>query len=185
MLRLFTERAKVGAETVKGTVVVAVWLPYVPVMVTLYWPTMAELLAASVSVLVPVVGFGEKDAVTPLGRPEAERVTLPVNPFSGVTLMLLVPEAPWPRLRLLAERVNVGAAMVRAKVAVSVSAPDFPVMVTVYCPTAVELLAVNVNVLFWYPVTWFGEKEAVTPLGRPEAERAMLPVNPFWGDTLM
>jgi len=50
-------------------------------MVTLYCPRLAVLLAVSVSVLAPVVGFGEKDAVTPLGRPVAERVTLPVNPF--------------------------------------------------------------------------------------------------------
>jgi len=53
----------------------------------LYCPTAAELLAVSVSVLLypAVVGFGEKDAVTPLGKPDAERVTLPVNPFTGVT----------------------------------------------------------------------------------------------------
>jgi hypothetical protein len=36
--------------------------------------------------LDPVVGFGKKDAVTPLGSPEAERVTLPANPLSGFTL---------------------------------------------------------------------------------------------------
>ena len=51
----------------------------------MYCPRLAELLAVKVSVLAPVVGFGEKDAVTPLGRPEAERVTLPVNPFCGYT----------------------------------------------------------------------------------------------------
>ena len=62
---------------------VVVWLPAVPVMVTLYCPRGAELLAVNVSTLVPVVGFvgfGEKDAITPLGRPEAERVAVPVNP---------------------------------------------------------------------------------------------------------
>jgi len=65
--------------------VVAVWLPDFPVIVTLYCPRAAELLAISVSTLDPVVGFGEKDAVTPLGRPDAERVTLPANPFCGYT----------------------------------------------------------------------------------------------------
>jgi len=74
--------------------------------------------------------------------------------------------------------VKDGAPMVRAKVVVSVRAPDFPVMVTLYCPTAAELLAVSVSVLL-YPVVGFGEKDAVTPLGRPEAERVTLPVNPF------
>jgi hypothetical protein len=56
-------------------------------MVTLYCPVAAELLAVIVSKLGPVVGFGKKDAVTPLGRPEAERVILPVNPLRGFTEM--------------------------------------------------------------------------------------------------
>ena len=84
MLRPFAESVKVGAKTVKRKVVAAVWLPEVPVMVTLYCPRVAELLAAKVTVLLPVVGFGEKDAVTPLGRPDAERVTLRANPYDGL-----------------------------------------------------------------------------------------------------
>ena len=54
-------------------------------IIALYCPRLAELLAVRVTVLLPFVGFGEKDAVTPLGRPDAERVTLPVNPFNGFT----------------------------------------------------------------------------------------------------
>jgi hypothetical protein len=64
-------------------VVDTVRLPEVPVTVKLYCPTAAELLAVNVIVVVPAVGLGEKDAVTPLGRPDAESVTLPVNPYSG------------------------------------------------------------------------------------------------------
>ena len=60
---------------------VAVWVPEVPLMVRLYCPVGAELLAASVRALVPVVGFGFHRAVTPAGRPEMERFTLPVNPY--------------------------------------------------------------------------------------------------------
>jgi len=60
--------------------VVAVRLPEVPVIVTVCSPVLAELLAISVSVLFPFVGFGARDAVTPLGRPDTERFTLPVNP---------------------------------------------------------------------------------------------------------
>ena len=74
---------KVGTPMVTAKVVVAVCLPEAPVMVALYCPRVAELLAVKVTVLFPVVGFGEKDAVTPLGRPDAERVTLPVNPYNG------------------------------------------------------------------------------------------------------
>jgi hypothetical protein len=63
------------------TVVVAVKEPEVPVMVSVYCPTGAELLAVSVNVLQLLVGFGLKDAVTPLGSPEVTaRSTLPVNP---------------------------------------------------------------------------------------------------------
>ena len=60
---------------------VSVTLPDVPVMVKLYCPMAVELLTVSVSTLLPVVGFGENDAVTPLGRPETERFTLPENPY--------------------------------------------------------------------------------------------------------
>jgi hypothetical protein len=65
--------------------VVAIRLPDVPVTVKGYCPMAVELLAVNVSVLLPVAGFGEKDAVTPLGRPETEKVTLPVNPYCGFT----------------------------------------------------------------------------------------------------
>jgi hypothetical protein len=65
-------------------------------MVSVFVPRAAELLADNVSVLNPVVGFGANDAVTPLGRPDTERFTLPVNPYCGLTETLVVPEAPWP-----------------------------------------------------------------------------------------
>jgi hypothetical protein len=62
-------------------VVVAVRLPEVPVTVNVVVPGVAELLTASVSTLLPDVGFVPQDAVTPLGRPETSRLTLPVNPY--------------------------------------------------------------------------------------------------------
>jgi len=37
---------------------------------------------------------GANDAVTPAGKPDADRLTLPVNPFSGLTVMVLVPLDP-------------------------------------------------------------------------------------------
>lgn len=66
----------------------------------------------SVIALVPVVGFGLNDAVTPPGRPDAARVTLPVNPPEPVTVTALVADAPWAMVRLFgfADRVNVGIA---------------------------------------------------------------------------
>jgi len=76
-------------------------------MVTVAVPAVAELLAVKVSVLVPVVLVGLNDAVTPLGNPEAARLTLPVNPFAGFTVIVLVPLAPSATVKLLGEAESV------------------------------------------------------------------------------
>jgi hypothetical protein len=74
-----------AAPTVSASGVVSIRVPEVPVIVTVASPVAAALLAVSVRVLEPLVGFGENDAVTPLGRPDAARLTLPVNPYWGTT----------------------------------------------------------------------------------------------------
>jgi hypothetical protein len=56
-------------------------LPDVPVMVIGTVPGDTVLVADNVRVLVPVVGFGEKLAVTPSGSPDAVRLTLSVSPY--------------------------------------------------------------------------------------------------------
>ncbi len=54
-----------------------------------------------VRVLVEVVGFGLKFNVTPLGAPVALRLTLPVNPLTGTTVIVLVPLLPcWTLIEL-------------------------------------------------------------------------------------
>ena len=83
--------------------VVAVWEPELPVMVTGDSPTVAEVLAVSVSTLVPAVGLMSKVAVTPLGNPLAPRVTLPSNELPGVTVMVAVAVPPGIIVRLVAE----------------------------------------------------------------------------------
>src|SRR6266852_5665973 len=89
-------------------------LPEGPVMVTVAVPMVAVLPAVSVKVLVPVVLAGLKEAVTPLGRPEADKLTVPANPFWGVSVIVLVPLAPWAMLRLVgaADRLNCGGGKV-------------------------------------------------------------------------
>lgn len=82
------------AVTVRLTDVVCVKLPDTPVIVTVDVPVAAVELAVNVNVLFVVVGFGLNPAVTPLGRPVALRVTLPVKPLTGTTPMLLVPVLP-------------------------------------------------------------------------------------------
>ncbi len=65
-----------------------VWLKVpevdVPLIVTVNVPPAALLLAVNVTVLLVVGGFtviGLNDAVTPLGRPEADKVTPLLKPF--------------------------------------------------------------------------------------------------------
>lgn len=76
-------------------------------MVTVDEPVVAVLLAVSVSTLVPVVGLVPNAAVTPLGRPDAAKVTLPLNPPTSVTEMVLVPLLPSAIDRLLGESESV------------------------------------------------------------------------------
>ena len=80
--------------TVSVSVVVWVRLPDVPVMVTVAGPTVAVLDAVRVNVLLVGALAGLKDAVTPAGRPLAERATDPAKLLSGVTVIVLVPVAP-------------------------------------------------------------------------------------------
>lgn len=86
---------------------VFVKLPDLPVTVTEAVPVAAVLLAVNVNLLVLAVLAGVNDAVTPLGKPEADRMTLPVKPFCGVTVMVLVPLEPCTIVKLFgaAERV--------------------------------------------------------------------------------
>jgi hypothetical protein len=55
----------------------------------------AVALAVKVSVLLVVAELGLKDEVTPLGKVDhTEKLTLPLNPFAGTTVMVLVPRPP-------------------------------------------------------------------------------------------
>jgi len=74
-------------------------VPEDPVTVAVYVPGVAELLAISVITLVFVVGFGLNEAVTPPGRLDAAKLTLPVNPPWGITVMVDVVAAPWRTVR--------------------------------------------------------------------------------------
>ena len=61
--------------------------PNVPVTVTVAFPGAAVLLAVNVKTLLPLAGFCEKLAVTPLGKPETERLALTVLPDFGVKVI--------------------------------------------------------------------------------------------------
>lgn len=160
--------------------VVCVKLPEVPVMVTVAAPVVAVLLAVSVKVLVELAGLGLNDAVTPLGRPEADKLTFPLKPFCRVIVMELVPLVPCVTVKLLGDAESAkfgGDVTVRAIVVVCDKLPEVPVMFTLTVPAVAVVLAANVKVLV--DVAGFGLKDAVTPLGRPEADKLTLPLNPF------
>ena len=102
------ERLKFGrGVTVRATVVICDKLPDVPAIVMVTVPRAAVLVAVRVKVVVLLVLMGLKEAVTPLGRPEADRLTLPLKPFWGVMVIMLVPLVPWTTLRLLGEAERV------------------------------------------------------------------------------
>jgi hypothetical protein len=89
-------------------VAVLVKVPEVPVMVTVVdVPVVAVASAVSVNVLVLVVLLGLKEAVTPLGRPEADKLTLPVKPFCAVTVIVLVPLLPCTSVTLFGKAESV------------------------------------------------------------------------------
>jgi len=176
------------AFTVRETVVAFDKLPDTPVMVTVTVPVAAVLLAVNVNVLVAVVPLGLKDAVTPLGRPVADKLTLPLNPFCGVTVIVLAPLVPCAIVTLFgdaeSEKFATGTGFtVRETVVLFDKLPEVPVRFTVTAPVAAVLLAVSVKVLV--VVVELGLKDAVTPLGNPVADKLTLPLKPFWGVTVI
>jgi hypothetical protein len=161
-------------------VTLPVSVPEVPVIVTVDVPTVAVLLAVNVSTLVVVVGLVPNATVTPLGRPEAESVTLPANGLTSVIVMVTVQLPPWGSVHVVGEdaivKLPVDGTTVSGMVVVAVVEPEVPVMVTVYVPAVAVALAVNVNPLV--PVVGLVPYVTVTPLGNPIAARVTLPVNP-------
>jgi len=92
---------------VRESVVICDNPPDAPETVTVTVPVGAVPLAVSVNVLVPAVLLGLNDAVTPLGRPDADKLTLPLKPPCGETVTMLVPLVPWTTLRLFGEAERV------------------------------------------------------------------------------
>lgn len=155
-------------------------------MVTIDVPMVAEALAASVTKIVPAMLPGLNDEVTPPGRPDTARFTVPLKPFRDVPVIVLAPLLPCAMLRLAGDTESVkfgGAVIVRAIVAVVFNVAEAPVTVTVDVPVAAEALAVSVSVLVL--VVLAGLKDAVTPAGRPDAVRLTLLLKPFCGPTVI
>jgi len=160
-------------------VVTGVNVPEVPVIVMVDVPAAAALLAVSVSTLEVVEDAGLNAAVTPLGMPDALKVTLPANGLTSVTVIVSVPLEPAAIDSVVAEgfsvKLPVTEVTVSVKVVVAFSVPEVPVTVIVEVPAVAVLLAVSVSTL--EVVEDAGLNAAVTPLGIPVALKVTLPVN--------
>lgn len=173
--------------TVSVMVVLAFVVPEVPPMVTVEVPVVAVLLAAKVTMLLPVVGLVPNVAVTPLGKPVAASVTAPVKPPVSVTVMVSVALEACVTDNDVADGVSVkpiGVTLftVNEMVVLAVVVPEAPPMVTTEVPVVAVLLAVKVTKLL--PVVGLVPKVAVTPLGKPDVDSVTAPVKPFVSVTL-
>jgi len=141
-----------------------------------------------VIVLEVAVLAGVNEAVAPLGRPDAESATALLKPFTGLTVMVLafVFELPCAMETLdgAALKLKLPAGTIVSEMLVWLDkVPDAPMIVTENVPTAAFAAAVNMTVLD--AGSDGGLNEAVTPLGKPEAEKLTAPLNPFCGVTVM
>jgi hypothetical protein len=137
----------------------------------------AVALAVSVSTCVPETVPAANEAVTPVGKPVAARVTLPVNPFAPVTVIVLVPVLPCTTDTVVgnAESVKLGAAFTVTEIVVDpVSVPEVPLIATV-TELAGVAVAPAVSVTICVPLTVPAANDAVTPLGSPLAARVTAP----------
>ncbi|MEM1792632.1 MAG: hypothetical protein QXE92_00130 [Thermofilaceae archaeon] len=122
-------------------------------------------------------GFGLNETVTPEGAPLAERVMLCDEPEPlvevRVTVAVVVVEPLSGILTVPLEGLTdtEKSFTYNVRVAVLVTPPPDPVIVTVNVPSEAEEEAVRVSVLVKVGVPLDGLKLAVTPDGKPEAER--------------
>ena len=116
-------------------------LPLVPLMVMVWLPVLACVFAVRLRVDDPLPGsaieVGLKLAVTPVGRPLADKEIAPLKPFSAAVVTFVVPAAP-PAVtdtvvgEALILKVGAGAAVtVRETVVLLTRLPLVPVMVMV------------------------------------------------------
>ena len=82
-------------------------LPAEPVTAIVAVPVVALPLADKVKRLLVVAVFVLKTAVTPLGRPDTVKFTLPLNPFSGLIVMVVELAAPWAMVKLVGDAESV------------------------------------------------------------------------------
>ena len=120
-------------------------LPDVPVTVTVNVPVAAELDAVRVRLLVDVAGFVPNVAVTPLGTPDAAKVTLLLNPFAGLIVMVVEPNDPCRIVKVVgaADSVKLGGGADDGQLFTKFAALAVPMPVAKSHPTFVPYAGAN------------------------------------------
>jgi hypothetical protein len=119
-----------GAFTVSEMFVAAVRAPDVPVIFGKNTPPKIPVAAVSVRTLLPVVELGANEPLTPLGKPEMERVTPPVVPQVCRTAIEVVATAPESNVRVFGDAESRNPAVVGANVLIRLFPPGLPQPVT-------------------------------------------------------
>jgi hypothetical protein len=174
-----------GSRITNGRVIFDCTAPEVPLMVMEAVPVLAVAAAVRVMIEVEPALAEVNDAVTPVGRPLAESVTLPANPPMDSMRMGTVAVDPG-RMAIVVgggtSEIPGGGVTVIARLALAVTPLPVPVRVTVKRPGMAVLAAVNVTGI---PFAEAAPMTAVTPAGRVLRVTVTVPLKPFCGVTLM
>jgi hypothetical protein len=153
-------------------------LPSVPRMVSGKVSATALPVAVTVITEETVAGLGLKMAVTPLGKPEALRVTEPEYPPEGLMVIVQDPVPPgWTTNLSQADKVK--PEIVRVKFVDRGWFSLKPVMGTVKVPRTPNPFAFTV--IIEEPVAGLGLKLKPTPLGTFEGPKLTAPEKPLIG----
>jgi hypothetical protein len=154
-------------------------------MVIGYVPGVVFVPTVNVSAADPAVvtDVGLNPAVTPVGRPAADSAIISALPDTRVVRTELVPVLPTTTDRLagvaaIEKSLGGGAATVKVRVVTWVAEGAVPVMVIGYVPGAALVPTVRVSVADPAVVTDVGLNPAVTPVGRPAADSAIVSALP-------
>lgn len=128
---------------------------------------------------------GVKPAVTADGSPLTLSPTMPVNPLTGETDTVKLPQLPSTIIVLvgLVERVKSGGpCTTKVNDVLATILPNVPVTVTVYVPTGVVLAVVTLSVDEPAPLAKdVGVRLADPPAGSPLTLKATVLAKPFKG----
>ena len=122
--------------------------------------------------------------VNPAGETVEVNATVPVKPFTGVTVIVEVAVAPARAVTLVGLATTVKSRMLTVTVAERDRVPLVPVTVTV---NVVAVVPVHDRVEVWAAprTTLVGLRVHVRPAGETVAVKATVPVNPLTGVTVI